>query len=257
MNYHNTLIVTGGSRGIGKAITTEIASLFKEIHFFGRDIDSLKILSKKLNTKCHIHKIDLSKQSEIKKMERILKKLKSNITAILYSAGYGLPQEIHNLSIKNSKKIMNINYYGFLAIAINVLPIMKSNQFGTIVLIGSISERRSVSYMTDYAASKSALISAAQCLAMETIQDNIAINILTPGSVKTDLGDKGRKILSKINNTNNTNEEKSDILRKKNLPFNELLLPTDIQPMAFFLFSQKKAVISGQVITIAGTTHMN
>lgn len=152
------VLVTGGSRGIGKAI----ASFFIDK---GHEV----ICPSKKELDLNLDKIVLPN---------------SNFDAVINNAGINIPQTMTEI---NDHTAMKVNYFSPLQILQQVIPYMTQNLFGRIVNIGSVWINQTKQKRHAYSASKSALHSLTKSIASEYSKYNILANTVSPGFIETDL----------------------------------------------------------------------
>jgi short-subunit dehydrogenase len=218
-----------------------------------RSITGLKETASQCDCATEVISLDLSDQQQRLSFMSRLGKSVPPITCVVYCAGAGLPQSVELLALDEMRRLQELHVYALIEIIQMVLPGMKGAGYGRIISIGSLATHRPQSFMTAYAASKAAMRTAMQCIADEVIKSGITVNIISPGSVDTDLGNAGRNKLAQLS------ERPIELLnaeRLRHLPTTSLISPDDIAEVVRFLSLPSTQAISGQDIIIAGTTVM-
>jgi 3-oxoacyl-[acyl-carrier protein] reductase len=243
-------LLTGGTRGIGRAILDKMLAAISEIHVFGRSAMVLDELGRSFPDQCVPHYLDLSDAGEVERFIAASQPLLGRVDVFVHCAGDGMPQEISALDLEETQRLMELHCFSFLRIAKSVIPGMIERQSGRIVALGSLSNLAPKSFMTNYASSKAALVKAAQCIAAEVVTHNVSVNVVSPGSVETKLGTDGRNALAQLTGRDAVTQ------RQGCLPYGRMLAPDDIADIVEFLIQAPKATITGQNIIVAGTTVM-
>lgn len=243
-------LLTGGTRGIGRAVFDRMRETIGEIHVFGRSSSVLEELRRSFPDQCVPHQMDLSDPDAVERFVVESQPLLNRVDAFIHCAGDGMPQKISALDLNEARRLMELHCFSFLRIARSVIPGMVKRNSGRIIAMGSLSNLAPKPFMTSYAASKAALAKAAQCIAAEVVTHNVSVNVISPGSVETKLGTDGRNALAMLTGRDAMAQ------RQGCLPYGGMLVPDDIVDIVEFLIQAPKATISGQNIIVAGTTVM-
>jgi len=232
-------LITGSSRGIGKAIAEAFANEGASVVVTYKE--NLK-LAKKTTVNFNdflIVQLDVSKRDSIKKaIGKIIKKY-DRIDILVNNAGINKPADFEDVSDKDWDIIMATNVRGPFSISQEVFPIMKKQNYGRIINISSVSGQYGGPRTVHYAVSKAGLIALGHCLARFGAPYNITVNNVAPGLIVTDMGEKmikaklGKKILSNtLLNRPGTTKEVAD--------------------MVVFLASDESSYITGQTFNVNG-----
>jgi 3-oxoacyl-[acyl-carrier protein] reductase len=220
------VLITGSNRGIGKAILECYNN--KDYVIYG--------LGKKNTHNKNYYSIDLSKNKDVLKFIKIIKKLKIDI--LINNAGINKIENFHKIKFFDLKKIFHVNFFSAYLISQAVIPNMIKNRWGRIINITSIFANSVKELRSSYVSSKFALNGLTKCMAAEYSNRNILINAVAPGVTKTDLT---KKIL----------KNKIHLIKKK-IPMNRLAEPKEIADVVYFLGSEENTFITGQQILVDG-----
>ena len=197
-----SILVTGVSTGIGKAIAEEL--LNSEFIVIGsvRNIDDAKDLSEKYG-KCFFPiKFDVTKKEEIEKskieIEKILTENNSYLSCVINNAGIALGGPIRYLDVDIFRKQFEVNLFGLIEVTKSFLDLLiDSNNHkmkNKIINIGSISGKRSYPFVGPYTASKHALEGLTDALRRELLIHDIDVVLIQPGPIRTPIWDKAPDI---------------------------------------------------------------
>lgn len=213
-----TVLITGGSRGIGAAI----AQKFKKEGY-----DVLTPDRSEMNL------------SENESIEKYCSATVSNIDVIVNCAGINTIASLDVLSDEDLKEMLQIDLLAPLKIIQCLRKKMLSNSVGHIINISSIWSVVSKEGRCGYTAAKAAINGITRTLALEFASKNILVNAVAPGFVDTEL-----------THQNNTPEQVSQI--SANIPLGRMAEADEIANLVFFLGSEKNSYITGQTIIIDG-----
>jgi 3-oxoacyl-[acyl-carrier protein] reductase len=235
-------LVTGASRGIGKAIAVELAKNGASIAInYNSDLiaakKTLKFI-KKLEVNAKIFKADVSKEKEVKNLINKVEKKLGPIDLLVTNAGIlHLSKDFLELDYKIWKKTMATNLDGTLLPIKEVLPGMIKRKYGRIVCISSIAGLGMRPNMITYGTSKAAVIALVRNLA-SAVAPHIRINSVAPGLIETDMA----KLFDK--------KTKKNVI--KDTPLKRLGIPQDIANTVYYLLSDKSNFTTGQTLVTDG-----
>jgi NAD(P)-dependent dehydrogenase (short-subunit alcohol dehydrogenase family) len=233
-----TCVITGGSSGIGLSIV----KLFQENNYRVFNLDLNPSL---IGEFCECDITNLNQVSDI--IYKISQK--QQIDVLVSNAGIHFSANIENTTEADFDNVLNINVKGAYAAIKAVLPNMKKNNNGAIILMSSdqalIAKHNSFAYNL----SKSALASIAKTTALDYAQFNIRANAVCPGTIETPLYHQAIDTYCQKSGAN-----KADVHREeKSLqPLNRLGQPEEVAELVLFLASDKAKFITGSLQVIDG-----
>ena len=235
-------LITGASRGIGRAIAIELAKNGASISInYNSDIKSAKETQKLVNktgVKSEIFKADVSKQKDVKTLIKNTEKKLGPIDLLVTNAGIALlSKNLLELDYDVWKKTMATNVDGTLLPIKEVLPGMIKRKFGRIVCISSIAGLGMRPNMITYGTSKAAVIALVRNLAA-AVAPHVRINSVAPGLIETDM------IQSLDKKVRKTMVETTPLQRIGN--------PQDIANTVCYLLSDKSDFTTGQTLVTDG-----
>ena len=242
MAMEKIALVTGSSRGIGRAIARELAregwkvcinyrvrrdcaeSLLEEISAFGGE--------------AMIYGADVSRREEVNAMVAAVKEKWGAVSLLVNNAGVAGQALFQDVTDELWHRYFSVNVDGAFHAIQAVLPPMLREHAGCIINVSSMWGLRGASCEVTYSCTKAALIAMSRSLALELAPTNIRVNCIAPGVIKTDMLDAlPAEVLPQL---------------AEETPLRRLGTPEDIAHLAVFLASDKSSFITGQVITADG-----
>lgn len=189
-----TVLVTGGSRGIGRCIAENLAKKgFNVVLNYNKSVKQAKEIKKELKDKGHnieIFKADVSKREEVKKLvEFTLEKFK-NIDVLINNAGIAKIQLFTDITDNDWNEMINTNLNSVFYVTQEVVTNMINNKSGLIINISSIWGQVGASCESSYSAAKAGIDGLTKSLAKELGPSNIRVNSIAPGAINTDINKK-------------------------------------------------------------------
>ena len=235
-----TVIVTGGSRGIGAAIVSGLAkSGYQVVLNYYKSEEAAKKIQKELKEKdieIEIFKADVSKREEVKKLVAFTLKKYKNIDVLINNAGIDQIKLFTDITDEDWNTMMGVNLNSVFYCTQEVLENMIHNKKGCIINISSIWGIQGASCEVHYSSSKAAVDGLTKALAKELGPSNIRVNSIAPGLVDTDM------------NKNVTKEELEEL--KKEIPLGRMAKPEEIVNSVKWLIEDE--YVSGQIISVNG-----
>lgn len=191
MNFKEQVVwITGASSGIGKALAIEFAKIGATLILSSRNSEKLEAIKKdceRLGATCIIQVLDLENQENYLELaKKMIAKFKK-IDILINNGGISQRSFVKETPLHIDRKIMEINFFGNIALTKAVLPYMIEKQSGSIVTISSVAGKFGVPKRSTYSASKHALQGFYESLRAEHKKDNIKVHIVIPGYVKTNI----------------------------------------------------------------------
>ncbi|MES2589645.1 MAG: SDR family oxidoreductase [Bacteroidota bacterium] len=179
--------VTGASSGIGKEMTIQLANLGAKIILSARNTDSLNEIKKSLkNAESHlVLALDLENSIHFPDLAKQIIEKYGKIDFLFNNGGLSQRSEAAQTPIEVDRRIMEINYFGNIALTKSVLPYFQKQKSGHIIVISSIAGKFGFFLRSAYSASKHALHGFYESLALEEEKNNIHVTIACPGKINT------------------------------------------------------------------------
>ena len=232
-------IVTGGSKGIGRAISIELAKVgyYIVINYKSDDAAASETLNmiKNIGADAEIIKFDVSNVKETKDAINNITSRLNNIEVLVNNAGITADGLFVMMSEDDWDSVISTTLKGFYNITKPVLEMMIKRKQGSIVSISSVSALIGHRGQANYSAAKAGLIGTSRAIASEVARLGIRVNVVAPGIIKTEMiKDIPRNII------------------KEMIPMARAGQPEEIAKVVRFLCSEDASYITGQVISVNG-----
>ncbi len=235
-----TVLITGGSRGIGKCIAENLAKeRYNVILNYNKSEKQAKQIQKELKEKginIEIYKADVSKREQVKKMVNFSNNKFGNIDILINNAGIAKLEMFNDITDEEWNEMLNTNLNSVFYCTQEVLPGMIHNKNGCIINISSIWGLVGASCEVAYSVSKAGINGMTKALAKELGPSNIRVNSIAPGVIDTEM------------NNNIDNAIKEEI--KNETPLGKIGRPIDIYRCVKWLIEDE--FTTGQIISPNG-----
>ena len=232
-------VVTGGGKGIGKAIALAFAREGASVCVTGRTLERLE------QTVREIHDTggrgifvqgDISLESDVSRSINFTEEQFGTIHILVNNAAVNLPDiPVTEVTLEQWNQILSVNLTGSFLCCRRVLPIMYRNRTGSVINISSIGGRQGAKFRGPYRASKAALLNLNETMAAEAHEFGVRVNAICPGSVETNM-------MHEI-----TTDEPNSI--------HDWMLPEEIAAVTVFLASEESSSITGTAIDAFGQSN--
>ena len=237
-----TVLITGGSRGIGKGIVKVLIENGANVAFtYASSSGPALELSEKLNsneTKCISYKSDASIFSDCEKLIENVMNDFGNIDALINNAGITKDNLLIRMKEEDIDSVIQINLLSLIKITKSVLKNMMKQKFGRIISISSVVGFTGNPGQVNYCASKSGITGFTKSLALEVASRGITVNAIAPGYITSAMTDK----LS--------DPQRDSII--SNIPVGRIGKPSDISNAVLFLAKEEASYITGNTIHVNG-----
>lgn len=235
-------LVTGGSRGIGKAIAIRLAEHGMDIvvNYVRHKQDAMAVAEEieQRGQRCLLVKANVGKESDVQEMFAQIGEEFGSLDVLVSNAASGVLKPVLELTERHWNWAMNINARAMLSLVQNGMPLMKEGS--RVIGVSSLGSVRAIQNYTTVGASKAALESLVRHLAVELGPRGIRINTVSAGAVDTDA----------LKHFPNREEILDNSLKRT--PLGRLITPDDVADVTLFLCSNLSDMIQGQVITVDG-----
>ncbi len=250
-------VVTGGGRGIGRAIALAYAREGADLVLAARSIEALnetKATVESLGRKALVVPTDVRHEESVRNLTQQALGHFGRIDVLVNNSGIGGPTALlWEITPADWQETIAVNVTGVYLCCRAFLPAMIEQRSGCIVIIGSMTGKRPLFGRTPYAASKMALVGLARTLAWEVGAYGIRVNVISPGPVE---GERIAWVIRKQAEAKGISIDEARREITSSSPLGRLIPPGDIAEAAVFLASDKAVSITGEDLNVSAGTVM-
>lgn len=238
-------LVTGGSRGIGRAVCIKLSSMgyFVLINYVSNETEARKTLEmvRTAGGDGELIKFDVSNGTQVQQALEAWQNTHTDefIEVLVNNAGIRRDQILALMPEEDWHQVLDITLNGFYHVTRQILPLMIRRKYGRVINMSSVSGISGTEGQTNYSAAKGGLIAATKALAKEVARKNITVNAVAPGFIQTDMV-----------------EGLDEVSLKQMIPVHRLGTPEEVAELVGFLASPQAGYITGDVISINGGLYL-
>ncbi|WP_018922690.1 SDR family NAD(P)-dependent oxidoreductase [Salsuginibacillus kocurii] len=241
---NKTAIVTGGTRGIGKAIAIKFACEGANVYIIGRDKQAGEKVVYDAQGQISFIQADVSKPDEVKNLIDQTAQQTGRLDILVNNAGVQHEQTIEHTSPEDWDKVMDINVKSVFLCSKYAIPHMRDQGGGKIINTASIDGYWAEPNLGAYCTSKGGVMSLTKSIAIDFAQDGILCNCICPGYIETEM------TASYIKTQSDPEQARNQLANRH--PVQRIGKPEDIAEAAFWLATQESNFVTGQSITVDG-----
>ncbi|MEW6265966.1 MAG: SDR family NAD(P)-dependent oxidoreductase [Thermodesulfobacteriota bacterium] len=267
-------VVTGGGGGLGEGICLCLAQEGAQVVVSDLNeelAESVAAKAREKGVQALAVQTDVTQEADVQKLIEVTVKKLGGLDILVCCAGisgYGRydPESvktllIENLDVKVWDETFAVNMRGIFLCNRAAAPIFRQKNSGRIVNISSVAGRKGVDFLPAYAASKAAVISFTQSMALQMAPHHVNVNAVCPGVIYTPMWQHGAKLLASAHplfaGSGIDPKQALDMLVQTMIPFKTLQTPEDIGHAVVFLASDEAKEITGQALNVCGGMHFS
>ncbi len=237
-------LVTGGSRGLGRAAALALARAGADVAVnYVRDTRAARAVAsqcEELGVRAAAVKADVASSADVKRLFADVKRQLGRLDILVANAGIWKGAAIEKMTDRQLAETFDLNVRGVFYCCREAVPLMRKAGGGRIILVASTAGQRGEAFHSHYAASKGAVISLTKSLAPELAADHILVNCIAPGWFDTDMS---RASLSK------------PVVREQvvaTIPLGRVGRPEEFAGAVLFLASELSTFVTGEILNVNG-----
>ncbi|MBI4586084.1 MAG: SDR family oxidoreductase [Planctomycetes bacterium] len=183
-------VITGASRGLGRAIALSLASAGAGLALVSRDQKKLAETAeavRKLGAAAETFAADISQEEQVLRLEKEVMAKFSKIHILINNAGINIRKPLTEFTMGEWNQVLQTNLTGAFLMCRSFVPRMKGLGFGRVINLTSIMSHVALAGRSAYAASKAGLLGLTRALALEVASEKITVNAISPGPIATDM----------------------------------------------------------------------
>lgn len=241
MTMKKYALVTGGSRGIGRAVCVKLARMGYDllINYVSNAAEARKTLElvRQAGQEGEILMFDVSRREQVTKTLEAWEDEHPGcyVEVLVNNAGIRRDNALALLPEEDWHRVIDITLNGFYNVTQAVLPSMLFHRQGRIISLSSVSGLKGLPGQTNYAAAKGGIVAATKALALEVARKQVTVNAVAPGFISTDM-----------------TEGLDTAALARTIPLQRFGTPDEVAEVVGFLASPQAAYITGEVISING-----
>jgi NAD(P)-dependent dehydrogenase (short-subunit alcohol dehydrogenase family) len=209
-NTQRTALVTGASRGFGLLTSVTLARRGWRVLATMRDLnrrEKLEAAAREAGVldRIELHPLDITNSDQIESIAALIADRSQPLHALVNNAGFAVPGFAEDVTDAELRDQFDTNFFGTVAVTRALLPQMRRQGFGRVVVVTSISGRIGYPGVSSYAASKFALEGWAETLRYEMLSLGIQVALVEPGSFETDIWTRNAKQAAALRNPDSAN----------------------------------------------------
>src|SRR5690349_19233040 len=185
-----TALITGASKGLGKAMALALAEAGARLALVSRNLDQLNHTAaavRNLGAETEVFQADVTNETQIADLRNAVVAKFGRLQILINNAGINIRKAVTDLTLDEWRQVMDTNLTGVFLMCRAFIPQMKGQNYGRIISLSSVMSHVSIAGRTAYCASKTGLLGFTRALALELAPEKITVNGISPGPFATEM----------------------------------------------------------------------
>jgi NAD(P)-dependent dehydrogenase (short-subunit alcohol dehydrogenase family) len=236
-------VITGASRGLGRAMAVALGEAGAKLALVGRDrakLDETVAEAAKVGAESAVFLADVTDETQVRALEQGVRERFGHVDILINNAGMNIRKPLVDYTLDEWNTVLDTNLTSVFLVTRSFIPMMRGRGYGRILNLASMMSHVSLPGRTAYSASKAALLGITRALAQELADDGITVVAISPGPFATEINE------ALINNP----ELNAQFMA--NIPLRRWGKADEIGKLALYLCSEDAGFITGYVVVIDG-----
>jgi NAD(P)-dependent dehydrogenase (short-subunit alcohol dehydrogenase family) len=233
-------VVTGASRGLGRAMAIELGAAGAKLALVGRDRAKLDETAAEIGAESAVFIADVTDEAQVRALEQGVRERFGRVDILVNNAGMNIRKPLVEYTLDEWNTVLDTNLTSVFLVCRSFIPMMKGRGYGRIINLASMMSHVSLPGRTAYSASKAAMLGVTRALAQELADEGITVVAISPGPFATEI---------------NTALIENPELNKQflsNIPLGRWGKAEEIGKLALYLCSDAAGFITGSDVVIDG-----
>jgi 3-hydroxybutyrate dehydrogenase len=249
-----TALITGGGRGIGRAVALLFAREGARVALLARTAQQVEQVAEEIRATCDVDAVaavcDVSDVESVgRAFASVFEEFGRGVDILVNNAGIAESAPLVKTNDELWQRHLAVNLTGTFFCTRAALPAMIERGWGRIINIASIAGKTGAPYIAAYTASKHGVLGLTRSVALEVATKGVTVNAICPGYVETEMA--AHAITNIVDKTGKSAAEARDVLNRMS-PQNRLVEPEEVAALALLLASHEGRGINGQAINVDG-----
>ncbi|MCU1463980.1 MAG: hypothetical protein JWO37_4055 [Acidimicrobiales bacterium] len=242
-------IVTGGSAGIGAAVVRALAEHGARVAFCARDKDAVAAASTAAGAGVRGYVADMADAASIDAFLEAATADQGPADILVNNVGASPTRNFLHMTDEDWEELFRLNLLSAVRCTRRALPAMRAQRWGRVVMISSVAAKSPNAPLVDYAASKAAMVAMAKALSKKYGADNVLVNSVLPGRVRTAMWERAA---GEISAASGQSVEEVFAARSEDIPLGRYGRAEEIADVVLFLCSERASYVNGATIDVDG-----
>lgn len=245
-------VVTGGGRGIGRAVAEALAAEGASVVVAARTEEEIREVAEDLRDRgweSHALVCDVTDPDSVEALRADAADRLGRVDILVNNAGVAGSAPLHRISLEEWNRTLAVNATGTFLCTRAVLPGMVERGWGRVVMVASTAGLTGARYISAYAASKHAVLGLTRSVADEVAGRGVTVNAVCPGYVDTEMT---RRSVARIVDRTDLSEDEARAALRARSPQGRLLDPAEVAHAVAFLCTERAGAINGEALVLDG-----